>query len=243
MRSVDPRFVLACCAAAAALLAGCTTTQQKSARAKVVANRLLAARRPLVVRQVNPDVVVVRASLVRGAGGAAVVVRLRNRAPHVAEDLPINVGVRSPGRRTVWLNRRGGGDYLDSHVAAIAARGEATWVFASRRRVPARARVVARVGFAPAGAPGSSVRLPAVRASGGALSGRTVLAGVANPSAIPQYGLGVYASAVRAGHVVAAGRVVIKHLGTGQSESVRIPLVGRSRGARVSLALAPTTLR
>jgi hypothetical protein len=235
--------VLGLCAVAAALLAGCTTTQQKSARAKVVANRLLAARKPLVVRHANPDVVVVRSVLVRGGRDAAVLVRLRNRSSHVVEDLPINVGLRVPRRRTVWLNRRGGGDYLRTHVAAIPARDDATWILTVGRRAPARARVLARVGVQPAGEPRPVSNTPALRASAHGVSRHAVLADVANRSAIPQYGLGVYAYATRAGRVVAAGRAVVKHLGTGGRESLRIPLVGRPHGAVVTLALAPTTLR
>ena len=217
----------------ALLLGGCTTTQQKSARAKVVANRLLAARKPLLVKRANPSVGILRTTIV---GRRAVVVRLRNRRPQVAEDLPITVGIRHGG----YFNRRGDLDYLETHVPAIAAGGEATWVFTSTRRIGARGTPFARVGGSAAKPPAA---LPEVRVSVVAVRGATVTARVTNPSDIPQYGLGVFAYATRGGRPVAAGRAVIRHLGTGAATSVRIPVAGSLRGAALHVDAAPSTLR
>jgi hypothetical protein len=211
-------------------LSGCTTTQQKSARAKVVANRLLASRKPMLVTRANPDVKVESVTLLPGRRTSAVVVRLRNLRARVLEDLPISVGVR-PRR---WLNRRGGLDYLETHVAALAPDAEATWVFATPRRVAGRA--FARVGAGPAGS--APHGLPAVRAALGGVSGASVTARVTNASSIPQYGLGVYAVGLHA-----AGRTVIRHLGTGADTTVRIALTGPPRHGAVHLETAPSTLR
>jgi hypothetical protein len=216
--------------AAPGLLSGCTTTQQKSARAKVVANRLLASRKPMLVTRPSPDVKVESATLIRGRRGSAVVVRLRNLRPRVLEDLPISVGVRPRD----WLNRRGGLDYLQTHVAAIAPRAIATWVFSTPRRVRA-GRAFARVGIGSAVPP---PRLPALRAMPATLSGGYATARVTNSSDIPQYGLGVYALSGGA-----AGRTVIRHLGTGDTTAVRIRLIGRPHGAAIHLEIAPSTLR
>jgi hypothetical protein len=228
-----PALVALALVALASLLGGCTTTQQKSARAKVVANRLLAARKPLLVTRSNPSVDILRTTVV---GRRAVVVTLRNRGTEVAEDLPITIGVRQ-GR---YLNRRGDLDYLHTHVPAIAAGGEATWVFASGRRIDARGTPFARVGASAAEPPAA---LPEVRVSGVAVSGATLTARVTNSSDIPQYGLGVFAYATRGGRPVAAGRAVIRHLGTGAGTSVRIPLAGSLRGASFHVDAAPSTLR
>jgi hypothetical protein len=215
------------------LAGGCTSTQQKSARAKVVATRLLEARKPLLVTRQNPSVKVLATTLV---GGRAVVVRLRNLEPRVAEDLPITVGIR----RGRYLNRRGSGDYLQRHVPAIAAGTEATWVFTSARKIARRGTPFARVGASGATPP---VALPAVRVSDVAARGSTVTARVTNSSAIPQYGLGVYAYALRAGRAVAAGRAVIGHLGTGAATVVRLEVVGSLRRAVLHVDAAPSTLR
>ena len=212
---------------AGTLLGGCTTTQQKSARSKVVANRLLASRKPMLVTRSNPAIQVLGVTLV---GRRAFVVRLRNRRDKLAEDLPISVGVR-PGR---YLNRRGGLGYLNTHVPAIAARSEAIWVFTTSRAAP-RGAPFARVGV---GATTPAARVPAVRAR---VAGSAVR--VVNASSIPQYDLGVFAVASRGGRVVAAGRAAIKHLGTGASTTVRLGLVGRARGAALHVSTAPSTLR
>jgi hypothetical protein len=215
------------------LAGGCTTTQQKSARAKVVANRLLAARKPLLVKRANPDIRVLSTTLV---GGRAVVVRLRNLRPHVAEDLPITVGL---GHRR-YLNRRGDLDYLGTHVPAIGSGASVTWVFAGSRRVARRGKPFARVGTSSAAPAGS---LPEVRVSDVAAAGTAVSARVTNASDIPQYGLGLFAYATRAGRTVAAGRAVIRHLGTGAATTVRIEVAGSLRGASLHVDPAPSTLR
>lgn len=237
MRSADVRspaaFTLVAPLALGLLLGGCVTTQQKSARAKVVANRLLAARKPLIVTRANPDVKVLSTTLV---GGRAVVVRLRNLRARVAEDLPISVGIRP----RQYLNRRADLDYLGTHVAAIAAGGEATWVLTRTRPVHRGQKPFARVGVSAAIPPD---RLPSVRVTGIATRGSTVTARVTNSSDIPQYGLGVYAYATRAGRPVAAGRTVIRHLGTGAQAMVSVALVGNLRGAVLHLEAAPSTLR
>jgi hypothetical protein len=236
VRSADakarPAFGLVVLVALGLLAGGCVTTQQKSARAKVVANRLLAARKPLLVTRANPEVKVLSTTVV---GDREVVVRLRNLRAGIAEDLPISIGVRQ--RR--YLNRRNDLDYLGTHVAAIAAGGDATWVFSSKRRIP-RGTVFARVGASAAQSPAV---LPDVRVSDVAARGAIVTARVTNSSSIPQYGLGVFAYATRAGRPVAAGRAVLSHLGTGAGTSVRIEMTGRLRGAALHVEAAPTTLR
>ena len=223
--SVDARILVVAALLVLVPLSGCTTTQQKSTRAKVVANRLLASRKPMLVRRVNHDVTVESVMLVRGR---AVVVRVRNPTARVVEDLPVSVGLRPRH----WLNRRGGLDYLGTHIAAIGPRATVTWVFTTARRV--RGRPVARVGI---GAPVSPPpRVPAVRAVLVGASAPVVTARVTNSSSIPQYGLGVYAVGRRA-----AGRAVIRRLGTGESTTVRIPVIGDPKD--LQLETAPSTLR
>jgi hypothetical protein len=235
--------------AALALLAvglvagGCDTTQQKSARAKLQATRLLASRRAVVVRQTDPRIAVQSATLVRGPRASAVVVRLRNHGPTTLQDLPVTVGLRRPGRHPLLLNARRGVPYLQTHAPAIAAGGQATWVFVARRRVPHGGRVFARVGPPAPGSGPARKRLVSLRAAAPAARAGALSVSVENPTAVPQYGLDVYAYVTRAGRYVAAGRAAIAHLGTGSRRSIRLHLVGNPRGGVVHVLAPPSTLR
>jgi hypothetical protein len=154
----------------------------------------------------------------------------------VAEDLPISVGIQP----RQYLNRRADLDYLGTHVAAIEAGGEATWVLTRTRPVRHGLKPFARVGVSAATPPDS---LPVVRVAAIATRGSAVTARVTNSSDIAQYGLGIYAYATRAGRPVAGGRTVIRHLGTGAQTTVSVGLVGNLRGAVLHLEAAPSTLR
>jgi hypothetical protein len=153
------------------------------------------------------------------------VVELRNRTGRALTDLPVTVGV---GRRA--LNRRGGLDYFQTHVAALPARGALTWVFTTTRRAP-HGRPFARVG-----AGRTAAGLPRVTAAP-AGAGRVR---VRNVSAVPQYGLPVYALARRGGRVVAAGRATIDELDHNASRTLGLRLTGDPRGAALRLQALPT---
>lgn len=225
MRSASPLIV----ALAALVLAGCaTTTQRRSERLKLRADRTLASRRPLRVRAAGDEVAVQGVALVRGSRRrTAVVVELSNRTPRALSDIPLTVGV---GRTA--LNARGGLGFYQNHVAAIAAHARVTWVFTTRGRVP-RGRPFAVAGAAarsPAGLPRVIVAAAGTRVA------------LRNASGVPQYGLPVYAVALRRGRYVAAGRATAD-LGGGASALVSLPLVGSARGAAIQLEALPTVYR
>ena len=225
-------------------LAGCVTTQQRNARAALRATRLLASRRPVVVTHPNRDVRVTQVELLRSAAGAAVVVGLANASPKVLTDLPISVGFRAGGRRT-FLNRRGGLEYFQTHLASIGPRGQTAWVFATRRRMPAGARPFALVGSPSVPPMSQGDDLPAIVAepltSGPAA--RLVRVRVHNPTQIPQYGLPVYALARRGARYVAAGRTTLADLGTNTTAIIGLKLIGSTRRASLRLEALPTIFR
>ncbi|HEX6651773.1 MAG TPA: hypothetical protein VF072_03450 [Thermoleophilaceae bacterium] len=223
-------------------LAGCDSTQNKNARAKLKAAREIAGRKPLRVTEPNPDVRVTSTAVVRGRRSSAVVVRLRNSAPRPFTDVPISIAARGPGGRTVRLNTRRGVDWFQTHVPAVPPAGEATWVLTTRRRLPRRARVVARVGVAASPPISRATSLPELDASpeGGVRRG-AITVRVDNPSDVPQYGLQVYALAVEHGRYVAAGTAALEHLGTGQAKTVAVRLTGRPTGGRLQLSVLPAT--
>ena len=116
----------------AGTLAACNTTQQTAARLKVRSKRLLADRRPIEVSGKAPGVKVLRASLLRGTGGAAVAVALRNNGPKPINDLPLEVGL-DRGGHFVPLNRKPT-SYFQAHAPALAPGENGTWVFTTHER-------------------------------------------------------------------------------------------------------------
>jgi hypothetical protein len=232
---------LALAVLAPAALAGCVSTQRLDERARLRATRLLASRAPTLVTQAAPQVRVGPLAVLRAGGATAVVVTLRNVSDRALTDLPISVGYARSGRR-VYLNRRAGLDYFQTHVPAIAARGRVRWVLTTRRRLPRGARPFALVG-APAAAVAHSAALPALVATAARRWRGGLAVRVRNASDVPQYGLPLYAFAVRGGRYLAAGRATLAHLGTRATATVRLRLVGAARGAAVSVEALPTIFR
>jgi hypothetical protein len=226
----------------ALLLSGCVTTQQVAARARLVDARIRASQAPMRLTQRNPEVGVTKLSLVRGPAGTAVTVRLRDTSARWLTDLPIAVGlITHAGKR--YLNGAANLDYFDSHVAALAPRRVVDWVFTSPRRLVVTGRLFAEVGISPL-APPPAGALPqldvTLRRSASTSGGRTLRLSVANDSAIPQYGLPVYAVGLLGGRDVSAGRATVAHLGTYGTTTLRLTLLGSVRGETIRLSALPT---
>ncbi len=217
-------------------LSGCVSTQQKNERAKLVADRALGSRRPLRVTTASRDVRVTDAALVRGRRASAIAVPRRSRAADALTDVPIAVGVGTPGGRRMALNAGRNLDWFQTHVPAIAAGGRATWVFLTRRPVAAGA-AWARVG---AGAVAWDGTLPRIEARAEAGRGGRARVRVENASEIPQYGLQVYALVQRDGRYVAAGKAAVRHLGTGGRGTAAVALAGTPGHRPVRVHAIPT---
>ena len=221
-------------------LAGCVTTQQRNERAKLAAKRLLTSRRPLQLGAHSADVRVAHVALIRDRRASAFVVELTNASARPAADVPLEVGVAHAGRRRV-LNRRRGLDYFATHIASIAPRGRARWVFVTRGSVPRGARAFAVAGEADAALPDRPQVLPPLASA--AVPGRTLRVTIRNPGSVPQYGLPVYAFARRGGRYVAAGRAAVAHLGTGATATIAMSLVGPRAGATLETEALPSIFR
>lgn len=240
MRSASP--AIAATALLATGLAGCAeSTQTRNDRARLEAERELAARKPQRVTRANPAVRVEDVGLVRGARGAAIVVALRSTATRPLTDVPIAVGVRTSGGARRVLNGAPRLGWFSTHVPAIPAGGSTTWVFRTRRAVPAGGRPFARAGVAAAPPLSEATSLPVLRAvpqePGRARAARVR---VSNASDVPQSAVQVYATARRDGRWVAAGRSATGPLQPGASTTVTVPLTGRPRGGAVRLQVSPT---
>ncbi|HWK18540.1 MAG TPA: hypothetical protein VNR66_13895 [Solirubrobacteraceae bacterium] len=234
-------------ALAVGTLSGCVTTQQKNARAQLIADRTLASRDVIHVTRPNPYVRVTRLALVVSPHGTAVVVRLHNPSAHALTDLPISVGVLSRRGQRVYLNRQANIDYFDTHVPAVAAKSTATWVFTSRRRVAGGSALFADVGVAQSPPPATVSTLPTIEVTRAPESLADGLRGVfrlavANTSGVPQYGLQVYAVAVRGGRYVGAGRTGIDLAG-GDRTTLELTLLGNPTRASISLDALPTIFK
>lgn len=239
MRSAS---AIAALGVAALPLAGCAdSTQTKNERARLQAERELASRKAQRVTQTNPVVRVEDVGLVRGRRGAALVVALRSRASRPLTDVPIAVGIRTRRGTRQVLNDAPRLGWFSTHVPAIPAGGTTTWVFKTRRPLPAGARPFARAGVLPATPLSEASTLPAVRAVPQTRpSRRTARVTVTNVSDIPQAAVQVVATARRDGRWVAAGRAATPALEPGASTTVTVPLAGRSRGGELRLDASPT---
>jgi hypothetical protein len=218
-------------------IAGCTTTQDTAARLQVKNERILAARKPVVVKRANPGVKVVRTTLVRDGRGAAVAVLLRNDGSKPVTDLPLSVGVRGAGGKVSELNRKAS-SYFQGHVGGLAPGAETTWVYTTKDKVNGSA-AVARVGEAGKTAASVSGDLPKLEVSGRP-DGNTVEVTVDNSSDVTQYDVAVYAAAKKGGRYVAAGQTSVVKIDPGTSTTVPVKLIGDAHGARVSVFAPPT---
>ena len=240
MSSVSPTVLplVASLVVVATAVSGCATTQDANKRASIQADRTLASRKALVLRGTDRDVEVVRASAISGKDGSAVVVVLRNRGDEPVSDLPIEVGRRGGEP----LNARPNVPYFQSHAPAIAPGAEATWVYVTREKIGA-GPVYARLGGPPGIAPkiDDVPELDVSQAHERRAKGQSsVVAEVANPTGVPQYGLDVYAVAKKGDRYVAAGRAAVTHLGVDESTRLTLHLVGDAKGSRIQIYAPPT---
>jgi hypothetical protein len=233
-------MALALCPLLALGLVACETTQEKAARLAVRSDRK-SDRKPIQVRRVDHQVKVVRVSLVRGSGGAAVAVTLRNTGSTPVNDLPILVGVKTAGGEQP-LNADGHLPYFQAHAPAIAPGEETTWVFTTEDDLASAQSAYAKVGQPPSSPVTTASRVPAlsVHTDSHSSGGETVHATVSNGTGLPQYDLAVYAWADKGGHLVAAGHAQISDLNEGDSSTVKVALIGDPKGADVHVAAPPT---
>jgi hypothetical protein len=238
--SVDRRRPLAAalCVIAAAGLAGCKTTQQTSDRLGVRAKRVVESRTPIEVKQPNPDVRVVRTTLLHGKKSAAVVVTLKNTGDKNLNDLPLEI---TEGENA--LNSNPKVPYFQAHAPVLAAGEEATWVFTTKHD-PGAGSVSAKVGRRETPPLTTAETIPDLDLSYKLHEAKkgpaTVQVEVANGPDVPQYDLEVYAWAEKGGQVVAAGRGVLEHLGTGSSAELTLTLIGDPAGSKLQVHAPPT---
>jgi hypothetical protein len=229
--------------AAAAGLTGCVTTQQKNAWLLLRNARTLASEDSVRVRAENPSVRVRRVEVVRAARSAAIVVSIANVGTRPLSDLPISVGVLGAHGARTYLNAHTGISYWDSHVSAVGPGATISWVLPYTGK-GLTGRPFALVG-SPTQPPSTTVAtLPRITvAQGTAQKAGSVQVHLVNDSSLPQYGLQVYAVALRHGAAIGAGRVGVNELSGSGTATVGVTLAGSYAGAQLQLYAPPTIFK
>jgi hypothetical protein len=223
---------------------GCETTAQRSAELeKRARHEQLAVRGVSVVRE-NPSVRVLESTLLRGSGGGAVVVVLRNTSARAIVGAPIEITVRGGSGGVLFRNDQPGLEAGLTRVASLAGRGTGVWVddqvqLPGGKPTPASASAVVGSGRVARGG------VPRITVGGVHLSGEGAEAGasgvVANHSGVAQQNLVVYAVARRGGRVVAAGRAVLPEVPAGGGVPFQAFFVGDPAGAKLEASAPATT--
>jgi hypothetical protein len=223
--------------------AGCQSTQDKSAELAKQAKGL-AEQEGLKIARVSKVVRVGRKAVLTDKNGTAVVAELRNSSRRTLAKVPVAIDVTN-GRKTVFRNNDPGLEPALVGVSVLRPHQRLLWVndqvLATGRARKVRVRVGVQRGHAPR-------RLPEIRIGPPKLeldptSGILAEGKLVNRSGILQENIVVHAVARKRGRIVAAGRGAIEKLKPHSDATYQIFFIGNPRGARLTLAAPPTTLR
>jgi hypothetical protein len=234
------RGVLA--ASLALALTGCETTQEKSA---AIAKRLAHQRATVSVRRIataSKRVKVLSAQLVHSASGTAAVLELRNTSAQAVADVPILVSVTDAAGKQIYTNATVGGTSPTGEISLIEARATVWWVDANVLVGNATAaHVSARVGAGTA-APAQAARIEVTGLTSGSNFIGAFIAGRAINGSAAASDLTVYAVALSAGRVLAAGQSMIPSLAARTSSAFQLSVVGSPKGKSLSASIVPAHL-
>lgn len=223
--------------------AACENTESESAKIDREA-RIAREHEPgaLKLGAANRSVRATEVTLLRGPGRGAVAVRLISSSARAQADVPVLVEVQGRAGKLLYSNQPGGTDPKLQHVSLIAAHGSIWWVNDQVLLNQPSKAVKVRVGTGSRAHGSESVSARSPRLSGS--SGEADVTGdLVNEGSRAQRAVPVYAVALRAGKVVAAGRVLVAKLagGKGASARFRIPLVGDASNAKIELSALPAS--
>lgn len=225
-------------------LSACQSTQDKSAELEAQAQGL-EKQEGLKIARVSKVVRPRRTAVITSKNGTAVVVELRNRSARTLARVPIAITVKSGRGKTVFKNDDPGLEPALVGVPVLLPHQRFLWVHDQILATGRAKRVRARIGVARAKPP---KRLPQIRITPPKLevdptSGVYAIGKLVNRSAVLQRNIVVHAVARKSGQIVAAGRSAIEKLRPRASASYQVFFIGDPRGARITLAAPPTTLR
>ena len=225
------------CGALTLSLSACVSTEQESERIARESGKSSAASGSLRLGAANHTVKVSDVTLLADGGRAAVAARLTATSSHAQRDLPVLVTVTGKGGKVLYSNEAGGIESSLQHIALLRPNQGAWWVDDQVLSSQPASRVDVHVGTGAR----SGSRLPALATtavSSTQQSGTSVVSGkLVNRSTHALSNVAVFAVALRAGRVVAAGRAVVPALPghAGASVPFQLFLVGSSAAARIEL--------
>lgn len=238
--SASPLLALALAALAVVSLSACESTQSKSARLEEEGSKVLLDASGLKVTEENPDVKVLKATVIPEATEGAVVVEVENTSPRNLVDVPVSLEVFDAKGKRVYKNDAPGLEQALVAIPYIPANGRTTWVNDQilATGTPAKAKV--RVGVSPSTFSGE---LPEIEVSEPTLeAGGTIASGdVVNRTGSDQKRLLIYVVARRGGEVVAAGRAAFEHLKPEtKALHYHVYFLGDPNGAELEMSDFPT---
>lgn len=230
---------------AGAVIAGCESTQDRSAQLRKEGNTVLSQRTQTLVTRPNPYVRVLGTVTLHDQNGSAAVVELRNTSRLGLAAVPVAIDVRGANGASVFRNNAAGIEPSLTGPSFVAPRSELAWVNDQVSAAGLPRSVVARVGLGAGAAPRAVPRIEvqAPHLENDPTSGISAVGRVTNRSSILQRKLVLYCVARRGARIVAAGRGGIDRLKPGKSARYTIFFIGNPKGARLSVAAPPTTLR
>ena len=231
-------------------LTGCETTADKSAKLERAAKQHERhgggglAQRGLAISRQSTRLRVSAAAVLHSSEGAAAVVTLRNRSATPLRDVPIEITVRDAHGASIYTNDVPGLATALVSVPLLPAHATTTWIDDQIQPTGGTpASVTAKVGE---GLPATGA-IPKLSIEGAHLfedptSGPSAEGSVVNHSPVSQQELVVYALALRAGRIVAAGRAVLPQAPAGAFTHFQVYFIGDPRGAQLQLGAPATTL-
>jgi hypothetical protein len=235
--------VVAGCGALSVTATACESTEQESAKLDSQDHLKVASEGKLKLGAPNHSVRVSEVTLLSGGGRTAVAVRLTSTSSAAQLNVPLRVSVAGAGGKELYSNDAGGLEPSLQHVSVLPPNRSEWWVDDQvlTSGTPTAAQV--SVGTGAVARPGSTRALSASGVQLSQQSGISVVNGnVINHSSRTQNKVPVFAVAVRAGKVTAAGRAVVETLPGGSTVPVpfQIFLVGNPAGATLQLTVGAT---
>jgi hypothetical protein len=233
-------------AALALLLTGCETTAEKSAKLERQALRAdtgSPVAKGLSIAHASSAIEVIDSALVRGPEAAAATITLRNNSDRPIANVPLMIEVKDSHGVAVYSNGAAGLAHSLISAPLIGAHADLTWVDDQVIGAGSARTVAAKVGE------GSSVGgpIPRLTVEGAHLfeepgSGFGAKGTIVNHSSVAQHELVVYATARRAGKLVAAGRAVLAEVPGAGSTPFQLFFIGDPRGTGLQVSVPPSTL-
>lgn len=197
----------------------------------------------LAVRRIDRRIHILSTTIVRDPNGTAAVVAVRNAGPTAMADAPIAISVLGPSRQSIFRNNSPGLETSLTHVPLLLPGRTVDWVNDQVLPAGTPSRVVARVGagrLLRAAPP--KIEISSLALSYDSVSGWTASGKVYNASHVAQLRLVLFATARRAGRVIAAGRAIVTRLLPGKSAHFHAYFIGNPKGGQLSVSAPPSTI-